>query len=507
MGKLFRAVLAVFATLAACAPGLAQDSSAAEPSGIAVCPAEPGAPMPSDWTGPGCETVAFNDLDPQGRMIWVRMRQTVDPARLADPAPLGVLVSAKSTSEVWLNGLLIGRNGVPAASRRDEVPGRMDAAFAVPPGVLQADNEIVLRMSSHRGLLRLSRPAHWVMVGPLDAPQDSLLRHYWPSLIPFGALLAGGLYWAAAAATGEQRRASVRLAAMSLCAAGQLFAEVTRGLYAYPYPFHDLRLILVLLFALGFGLALAAHVVFTFEEKRPRGVLSVIAGITLLVVLGAPGFDQKSGLAVLLPTLGCALMAALWTFERKPDSVWHLVALAAFAGTIVAAPYTFLDVLVFYVVAAFLLFLFVRQAVVLAEARREQRREAERAGRLELALERTRAAEPARAIKVASAGRIELAPLGQIVCFKGAGDYVEIRLVGGRELLHSESLNELETRLPATFVRVHRSYIVNTAYVRALAREASGVGRLILSEGPEIPVSRRVLPKVRVALDEPIPSD
>jgi DNA-binding LytR/AlgR family response regulator len=72
--------------------------------------------------------------------------------------------------------------------------------------------------------------------------------------------------------------------------------------------------------------------------------------------------------------------------------------------------------------------------------------------------------------------------------------------VDGREILHADSLNALEESLPATFVRVHRSHIVNTAHVRTLEREASGVGRLRLANGAEVPVSRRVLPRVRATL-------
>ncbi len=68
-------------------------------------------------------------------------------------------------------------------------------------------------------------------------------------------------------------------------------------------------------------------------------------------------------------------------------------------------------------------------------------------------------------------------------------------------MLHNATLNELEESLPPTFLRVHRSHIVNTAHVRTLKREASGVGALVLSDGSEAPVSRRVMPKVRVALD------
>ncbi|WP_353507001.1 LytTR family DNA-binding domain-containing protein [Pseudoalteromonas sp. SCSIO 43201] len=68
-------------------------------------------------------------------------------------------------------------------------------------------------------------------------------------------------------------------------------------------------------------------------------------------------------------------------------------------------------------------------------------------------------------------------------------------------VLHNNSLSELESTLPATFLRVHRSYIVNTQFITPLSRSASGTGILHLSTGDEVPVSRRVMPKVRDALD------
>jgi hypothetical protein len=70
---------------------------------------------------------------------------------------------------------------------------------------------------------------------------------------------------------------------------------------------------------------------------------------------------------------------------------------------------------------------------------------------------------------------------------KAAGDYVGVHY---------------EASLPAAFLRVHRSHIVNTSFVSALERDASGVGRRILPNGLDLPMSRRILPKVRSALTE-----
>jgi DNA-binding LytR/AlgR family response regulator len=73
---------------------------------------------------------------------------------------------------------------------------------------------------------------------------------------------------------------------------------------------------------------------------------------------------------------------------------------------------------------------------------------------------------------------------------------------GGQTKLYNGGLTQLESELPPTFLRVHRSHIVNTAFVSALERDASGVGKLVLSNGAEAPVSRRIMPKVRNALEQ-----
>ena len=99
-----------------------------------------------------------------------------------------------------------------------------------------------------------------------------------------------------------------------------------------------------------------------------------------------------------------------------------------------------------------------------------------------------------------SAGKVNLVPVNDIAYLKGAGDYVELNLVNGVQVLHYDSLNDLEKSLPTTFLRIHRSYIVNTTLIQSLERSSSGVGTLKLSNNDEVPVSRRIMPKVRKEL-------
>ena len=134
--------------------------------------------------------------------------------------------------------------------------------------------------------------------------------------------------------------------------------------------------------------------------------------------------------------------------------------------------------------------------------RREKRAEAVRADKLELALAQARQRTAPEQIQLVSSGRVDYVATDTITQFKGAGDYVEVHLEGGRTSLYNGGLSALESDLPPTFLRVHRSHIVNTAFVSALERDASGIGRLLLSNGQEVPVSRRIMPKVRSALAE-----
>ena len=61
----------------------------------------------------------------------------------------------------------------------------------------------------------------------------------------------------------------------------------------------------------------------------------------------------------------------------------------------------------------------------------------------------------------------------------------------GRRILARESLKTLEDRLDsATFVRIHRSAIVNTMWIKAIEPLASGDQKLVLTDGTVLRVSR-----------------
>jgi two-component system LytT family response regulator len=93
-------------------------------------------------------------------------------------------------------------------------------------------------------------------------------------------------------------------------------------------------------------------------------------------------------------------------------------------------------------------------------------------------------------IVVRSTGRIQFLPVEEIDRIEAAGSYVELHSAG-KNYLHRESLNSLESKLdPARFVRIHRSAIVNLSFVRQLQSHTHGEYLVTLSDGAQLKLSR-----------------
>lgn len=474
---------------------------------LTVCPPGPDGGRPDRFDGPDCEQTGLYSLDTQNRELWVETVLPVRDTDLAGRAPLGLVLSGKAASEVWLNGHALGRNGQPGASAREEIPGRMDAIFYVPRAWLQPEgNRVVLHLSGHHSHVRLNAPMHALGLIPYTQLTDLIAMHYWPALVTLGFFVLGLVFFGVMAWRGEAREGSVILALASFCAGGQLVWEVSRGVFAYPYPVHDIRLLAIVAFAFAFGLCLNAYLFKTLSGYSARMRSLILAGLALVmlaIVATASGFDGKTGFALLAALVHGAGWSLWWAVRGKPGAFSHFAVFAGLAALIPIFGGRFLDIYLYVGSAGILLFLFYRQAQALVRARRERLAEQTRASRLETALAEARQRAAPAQLQLVSSGRVEYVSTDRIVQLKGAGDYVELHYADGRTALFNGTLAGLEAELPETFLRVHRSHIVNTAFVSALERDAGGVGRLTLSQGQEVPVSRRIMPKVRTALAAP----
>ncbi len=123
----------------------------------------------------------------------------------------------------------------------------------------------------------------------------------------------------------------------------------------------------------------------------------------------------------------------------------------------------------------------------------EALQQAERLGRLlegEWPSDSSRPDRPADRLVIPGASGQVVVPVTEIVWIEAHDYYAAIHAGAERHLLR-ESLDSLERRLdPHVFVRVHRSAIVNLAYVRKW-RRTGGNPALVLAHGHPVPVSRR----------------
>jgi len=94
--------------------------------------------------------------------------------------------------------------------------------------------------------------------------------------------------------------------------------------------------------------------------------------------------------------------------------------------------------------------------------------------------------------------REEFVRTSAIACIRAEGDYTRVGTIDGRTRLVHRSLREWETRLSGdTFVRVHRSALVNLSHVTAVDRHFTSASRLELRGQPPLAISRRAAARLR----------
>jgi len=496
--SLFTLLLIAFSGAAV---GQSQTLAPFDTENVVICPGALSDQSPPDFTSAACQSGSVIDLDPQGKLVWMKTTVDLVATQTAEGEPLSIYVSGKMSSDVYLNGVLIGQNGVPGDRKRTEQPGKMDAEFFPPQDLLRiGENEIVLKASSHHGYIHLSRPLHLVGIAPSGIYSKFVLLGVGPALVTLGLFLVGGLYFGVMALISTNKVRFATLSAISVFAALQLISETLRGLTQYDYPIHDLRLIAIAVFSAAFALSVAFHVFRTFAPTRMRGVMIGLFIATVATMLLIPSMDYKALAGMVLPLLVSLVATGLWTYQRRDRAFVYFISILVFVAAIFLFRGFFLDTVFFLLVAFFLMLLFVEQAITLASEARQRLSEEARANRLEQALAEIGERAETQHIQIKSAGKLVRIATSQIVHCQGAGGYSEIILENGQILLHSATLNELEETLPATFLRVHRSHLINVMFVKALTRDASGTGTLSLSDQIEVPVSRRIMPKVREAL-------
>lgn len=478
---------------------------------VIICPSQNDNAKPPKFNEPQCIKTHASKIDPQNTAIWVKAKLNIPPEMQANKQPYSLYISGKTSSKAYFNNQYLGQNGTPSLSAKAEFPGKIDTMFYVQPSLIKANNnEVILLLSSHHGFIKLKAPLNFIGFGVYAEPTYYIQRGIWHSFIPLGALILGVLYFAVSCFSPYQRRNNILFLLMSSIAASQLVAELSRALFAYSYPFQDVRLLLIVSLSVAFGLCLLTYICLKFEVVKTKRWIICGALLTVIAVVFTPGFDPKTAMAILIPSLLSTTIIAIQAKKEASKEVWgYLAVFTVFTITIILTLSRFHDLLFYYIITAVLGFLFVQQALKLAKEQDKLKVEEQQVAKLQFKLEQNEQKVKPNKIKITSAGKIELISTADISYCKAAGDYVEVYLKDKKELLYSGNLKDLEKQLPTTFLRVHRSYIVNMDFIVSLKntpsskqKAASGSGLLLLEGSCEVPVSRRIMPTVRSAVGQ-----
>jgi len=467
---------------------------------VLVCPTQEINDFPPDPKSANCKLTPELQIDPHEKTVWLFGSITPSQALLQSDKPVGLFVSAKAASKIFLNGEFLASNGRPSLDLATETPGQIDVVFFVKRDQLKpGPNEIAILMSGRQSWIKSTRPVltlgFFIYLEPPHHERD----YAWLSLLTFGAFIVFGLYAAVLAWFRVSRIEPITLAVASFMAAGQVIAEPLRSLWSYPYPIHDLRLFFIILFGAGVGFALLAHTLRRFEIVHWKAILSVAFVVTGLCVWIGGGFDIKASLAILIPNLFAGIFAL--TYGIKGNRAAQIIsgAFIVFVVVNLLDPGEFLDTNYFLGLAFLILILTVYQAVVFRNTLVENVEISKRRKQLELIIEKTESSRDQHLL-IKHAGRAERINCSELSHLQAAGDYVILNLINGREIMHTGTLAALEEELPGYFLRIHRSHCVNTNLITSLKSSLGGTGEVHLSTGTSLPVSRRIMPSVKGVL-------
>ncbi len=99
-------------------------------------------------------------------------------------------------------------------------------------------------------------------------------------------------------------------------------------------------------------------------------------------------------------------------------------------------------------------------------------------------------------------GRKVFVPMEKIIAFVASGDGVDVLLVDGSRLYHSERIGKVEERLPTGLIRIHRSALIALDHAKDLKSEVGSKYTLGLTDGSALPVSRQKVKALRAALTD-----
>ena len=288
-----------------------------------------------DWDDSGWRLIAPFDVPSRAGVFWLRWR--VRPAEPGATLPPGINVTTVAAYEIFWDGELLGRNGMPGDSAARETPGRIDQIF--PLTLAQAgpgEHVIAMRVSTHR--CGFSNPRSGVLVH-LESAVELYRYRAGNAVIPtlaagamFVLALICGLLWLFGPRRGELAWAMVLCAAASVMQA----LPVIRWLQNYPSDLYHWVIkggaALHAIMAVSLIAVIARHL----AVPRLRWLLAGSTVAMALIAAVTPPVRNTEGAYMMLAA--CAVVMAIGAWAARPGrrGPWFVVVGALITGLWIA---------------------------------------------------------------------------------------------------------------------------------------------------------------------------
>ena len=335
------------------------------------------------------------EYDEKRPINWLNAEFEVPPSMLKQTRPLALVFYSTAAYDIYVNGKLLGHNGVPAADAATEEAGRVYRSFPLKYNLLQeGKNTLALRFSAH-GLGK-----NWDIVNPdlefmifvtsLEEKGIVALEDYLPFLMMTGSIFTAAVFFFMGAYIRRKVDAEIWLAPMFAFAWVELLLGILGTLYSYPYSFHIFWMYFWFLCRIYAGVFLFRFVANRLDIPIKRGWVYTVAipVILLLLPIIFEDFPIELGLfsSTILYTVFALVAAAYACFKRHPYGRLVLIVLLFFATGFGFSQDMYLSNYYYYYMAALSVVLFVLQAIAFEHKRREAFEVAQLSEKLELEL-------------------------------------------------------------------------------------------------------------------------
>jgi len=317
---------------------------------------------------------------------WMRARVTLDSTR-APFRTYGLKLSILAASEVYWDGVLIGRNGRVGSTRAQEQPGALRAVFPVPDSLYTpGEHVIAVRLSN---VYMPSDFAYYLYAFEVG-PYASLLTDWtdW-ALVPFlflGGFLIIMVYCAVLYALDRRRTALGLFSLLCLCVAGLLAAEVSRFVINYTYDWHPVRIYVLTTLTIAVAVLLPLFFMHQFDAPHKRPVMVGLGGLLALSLL-LPASTDEQHYWMFWSTLTTSLGVVGWAVvRRRRGALLALLAVVVSIGGLTTSGWWFIDTYFFPTFAGIVIALLASLGLQMRAQRREREAAQLAAARLEIEL-------------------------------------------------------------------------------------------------------------------------